>query len=394
MSLKLVDQAVIYVGGLGTRLKKLTKKTPKPLIRVNKKPFLNHVIKNLSRFGFREVILLCYYKSELFFKKYHNKNIYGIKIKCIKEKKQLGTAGSLLNAKILLKKNFLLCNGDTYFDINLNDLCSNFFKFRREVFVALKKSKNNKRYDEFILKKNRIVAIGKKNKNHSILNSGYYIVSKNILKYLKNKKSLEKEVFKILIDNNKIYGKVYDNINNKFIDIGVPKDLIKSTNFIKKVIQKRALFLDRDGVINKDTGYVHRKKDFIWRKNIVNFIKKYNDNNFYVFVITNQSGVGRGYYSELDVINLHTWIKNQLRQKGANIDEFLFSPYFKKSKIKKYRLGKKMRKPNIGMISKIKKKWKINMKDSLLIGDQETDKETAINAGIKFKILKYEKFLK
>ena len=145
MSLKLVDQAVIYVGGLGTRLKKLTKKTPKPLIRVNKKPFLNHVIKNLSRFGFREVILLCYYKSELFFKKYHNKNIYGIKIKCIKEKKQLGTAGSLLNAKILLKKNFLLCNGDTYFDINLNDLCSNFFKFRKEVFVALKKSKNNKR---------------------------------------------------------------------------------------------------------------------------------------------------------------------------------------------------------------------------------------------------------
>ena len=91
----------------------------------------------------------------------------------------------------------------------------------------------------------------------------------------------------------------------------------------------------------------------------MNFIKKYNDNNFYVFVITNQSGVGRGYYSELDVINLHTWIKNQLRQKGANIDEFLFSPYFKKSKIKKYRLGKKMRKPNIGMISKIKKNGKL-----------------------------------
>ena len=99
MSKKIIDQAVIYVGGLGTRLQEITKKTPKPLISVNKKPFLNHLIKNLSRFGFKEVILLCFYKSEIFFKKYHNKNLYGIKVICVKEKKQLGTAGSLLNAK-------------------------------------------------------------------------------------------------------------------------------------------------------------------------------------------------------------------------------------------------------------------------------------------------------
>jgi D,D-heptose 1,7-bisphosphate phosphatase len=394
MSKKIIDQAVIYVGGLGTRLQEITKKTPKPLISVNKKPFLNHLIKNLSRFGFKEVILLCFYKSEIFFKKYHNKNLYGIKVICVKEKKQLGTAGSLLNAKKFLDKNFLLCNGDTYFDINLNDLCFNFFKSKKEVFVALKKSKKNKRYDEFRLKKNRIVSIGKENKNYSILNSGYYIISKNVLKLFKDKRSLEKDVFKILIKKNKMYGKIYDNIFNKFIDIGIPKDLNKSSSFIKEVNYKSALFLDRDGVINKDTGYVHKKQNFQWRKNIMNFIKKYNDNNFLVFVITNQSGVGRRYYSETDVINLHTWVKNELRQMGANIDEFFYSPYYKKSTIKKYRLGKQMRKPNIGMINEIKKKWHVNMKNSLLIGDQEIDKQTAINAGIKFKILKYEKFLK
>lgn len=394
MSKKTIDQAVIYVGGLGTRLKSITKKTPKPLIQINKKPFINYIIKNLSRFGFKELILLCFYKSEIFFKKYHNKNLYGIKIRCIKEKKQLGTAGSLLNAKKLLKKNFLLCNGDTFFDINLNDLCFNFFKFKKEVFVALKKSKKNKRYDEFRINKNRIISIGKKNKNYSILNSGYYIISKSVLKFFKNKKSLEKEVFKILINKNKMYGKIYNNSFNKFIDIGIPKDLNKSPSFVKKINRKSALFLDRDGVINKDTGYVHKKQNFLWRKNIINFIKKYNDNNFYVFVVTNQSGVGRGYYSEADVLKLHEWVKDELRQKGANIDEFLFSPYYIKSKIKKYRLAKKMRKPDIGMINEIKKKWNVNFKNSLLIGDQETDKQTAINAGIKFKILKYEKFLK
>mgnify|MGYP001388890367 CR=1 FL=1 len=394
MSKKTIDQAVIYVGGLGTRLKSITRKTPKPLIQINKKPFLNYIIKNLSRFGFKEIILLCFYKSEFFFKKYHNKNLYGIKIKCIKEKKQLGTAGSLLNAKKLLKKNFLLCNGDTFFDININDLCFNFFKFKKEVFVALKKSKKNQRYDEFRIDKNRIISIGKTKKNYSLLNSGYYVISKSVLNFFKNKKSLEKEVFKILINKNKMYGKIYDNTFNKFVDIGIPKDLNKSSNFIKKVKRKSALFLDRDGVINKDTGYVHKKQDFIWRKNIINFIKKYNDNNFYVFVVSNQSGVGRGYYSEAAVLKLHKWVKDELRQKGANIDEFLFSPYYIKSKIKKYRLAKKMRKPDIGMINEIKKNWDINLKNSLLIGDQETDKQTAMNACIRFKILKYEKFLK
>ncbi len=154
-------------------------------------------------------------------------------------------------------------------------------------------------------------------------------------------------------------------------------------------LTRPALFLDRDGVINKDTGYIFKKKDFIWRKNIFKFIKKYNKKKYYVFVITNQSGIGRGYYTEKDLNKLHIWMLNKFRLKGCKIDHIYFSPYYKYSKIKKYRTGIKMRKPNIGMILKAKKDFNIDIKNSLLIGDRLSDKLTAIKSGIKFKILQF-----
>ncbi len=391
---KNIDQAVIYVGGLGSRIKKFTSKVPKPLIKINQKPFLEYILKNLSRHGFSEVILLCYYKSNFFIKKYHNKVIYNIKIKCVKERSQLGTGGALLNAKKYLKNSFFLCNGDTYFDFNLNDLCYNYVRSNKIIYVAIKKLRKNSRYTEFELKKKKISYVKKNNKKYSLINSGNYVVSKKILKYLKKKCSLENDIFKTLIKKNLIYGKLYNSNSNGFIDIGIYKDLNASSRFLKKVSHKSALFLDRDGVINKDLGYVFKKENFIWRKNITKFIKKYNDKNYYVFVVSNQSGIGRGYYKEKDVLKLNYWIKQELRKEGAYIDEFYFAPYFKNSKIKKFRKGKKFRKPNIGMIENAKKNWSINLKNSVLIGDQTIDKLTAINAGIKFKILEFKSILK
>ena len=156
-----------------------------------------------------------------------------------------------------------------------------------------------------------------------------------------------------------------------------------------KIKSRPAIFLDRDGVINKDMGYIYKKKDFIWRKHIFKYIKKYNDKNYFVFIITNQSGVGRGYYTEKDLQKLHIWMLNRFRAKGCKIDRIYFSPYYKYSKLRKYRKGEKMRKPNIGMILKAKKDFNIDIKKSFLIGDSLNDKLTAIRSGIKYKILQF-----
>ena len=289
-----------------------------------------------------------------------------------------------------LNKYFILCNGDTFFDININDLILNFFtKKNITAFIALKKIKNNLRYDCFnINSKNQLSSSN--NKKSFFINSGVCVLRRSIIKYLSKEGSLEKKIFPLLIKNKQLYGKVY---NNDFIDMGVYKDLDRLPNFLKKMQYKPALFLDRDGVINKDIGYLHKIKDLIWKPNIFKFIKKYSDLNFYIFVITNQSGIGRGYYTEKHLKKLHEWIKLQIRKKGGNIDKFYFAPYFPKSKIKKYRKNKKLRKPNIGMIEMARKDWGINIKKSLLIGDNLVDKQTAINAGIKYKIISFRKKL-
>ena len=169
-----------------------------------------------------------------------------------------------------------------------------------------------------------------------------------------------------------------------FLDIGVKKDLKKASNFLKKTYKKKCIFLDRDGVINFDTGYLFKKRDFVWKKNIVKTIKFLNDNNYYVVVISNQSGVGRGLYKENDVNKLHSWINKQLNYKGAYIDKFYYSPFYKFSKFKKYRKGANLRKPIIGMFKLATKDFEIIKEKSYFVGDKESDRLAAKKFKIKY----------
>ena len=377
-----VKQAVVLCGGFGTRLGKITLTTPKPLLTFNKIPFLNYIIKNLSRHNFKELILLCHFKHKLFIKNYHNKNIFGIKVKCVIEKTPLGTFGSIKNAKRILNDYFLLLNGDTYFNINLRDLVIsyNFKKFLG--LVALAKKKGN-RFSKVLLNQDGLISQFNSKKS-MLINSGSYIFSKKICN-IKSKKfsSLETDILPILVKRNQLQGKKYTNKHNKFIDIGVPKDYLKVEKFLSKSILKKTVFLDRDGVINEDTGYVHKIKDFIWKTKVIEAIKYLNDRDYYVLIVTNQAGVGRGYYNQKDVVQLHDWINCELNKNGAYIDEFYYSTYHKSSKKNFTKKEKELRKPNTGMIKLAMKEWNILTKKSIVIGDKETDILMAKRANLK-----------
>ena len=173
-----MKQAVILVGGKGSRISKITVKTPKPLIKVYKLPFVEHLIKNLSRFGIQEILLLCHYKHNLFFKKYHNKKIYNISIKCILEKKPSGTGGAIYNAKKHLKDKFLLLNGDTFFDINIKDFINFSINSKKICAIALRKKKFSNRYHGFTFKKKKIFVSEKYNSKNNFINSGIYLINK------------------------------------------------------------------------------------------------------------------------------------------------------------------------------------------------------------------------
>ena len=148
-------------------------------------------------------------------------------------------------------------------------------------------------------------------------------------------------------------------------------------------MSRPAVFLDRDGVINIDKGYVYKISDFEWVEDAKEAIKYIKNKGFFVFVVTNQSGISRGYYDEKDIEKLHAYINSELLKIDALVDDFFYSPFHPNIKNDKYEKFKDLRKPNIGMLEIAVKKWPVIIKDSFLIGDKDSDIECANNFGIE-----------
>ena len=364
------NQCLILAGGYGSRLGTITKNTPKPLIKINNKPFILYLIKNLYRQGIKNFIILSYYKNSNF-KKKKLKFFRDAKIKIIKEQSKLGTLGSVINAKKYLKKSFFVVNGDSYFDFNIRDLEFNTFKYKKKIGVSLTKIESKLPKIAYEFKNKKLNKISSTTKKEKFICGGVYYFKKNILGGF-DKKILDIDKDLILKVKHKkfIFAKYY---SSKFLDIGTPKDLKRSSTFLKKNIIKPCAFLDRDGVINKDLGHVHTPKQTKWKKNIFNAIKYLNDNNYRVIILTNQAGIAKGYYTEKTFFNYSKWFLNQFLNKGSFIDQIYFSPFHPDGKIKKFRKKTNLRKPGNGMIISACKDWEIDKKKSFLIGDRDTD---------------------
>ena len=144
-----------------------------------------------------------------------------------------------------------------------------------------------------------------------------------------------------------------------------------------------AVFFDRDGVLNQDKGYTHRIQDWVWIEGAISTIKRFNDANYWVFVVTNQSGVGRGLYTEEDINQIHDHMRSELAKHGANIDDIRYCPHHVDAKINKYKAVCNWRKPGSGMLQDLISSWSIDKENSLLIGDKETDLQAARNIQIE-----------
>ncbi len=148
-----------------------------------------------------------------------------------------------------------------------------------------------------------------------------------------------------------------------------------------------ALFLDRDGVLNEDQGYVHRWEDFRWIVGAREAVAAFNRAGWLVIVVTNQSGVGRGYYSEAAVHALHAQMQADLAKAGAHIDAFYLAPQHPEAADLAYRHpDPPLRKPNPGMILKALADWPIDQPASFLVGDKLSDLEAASRAGIRGRL--------
>jgi len=141
----------------------------------------------------------------------------------------------------------------------------------------------------------------------------------------------------------------------------------------------KALFLDRDGVINEDFGYVYKIEDFVFTDGIFELLKIFIDKGFHLFIVTNQSGIGRGYYSIDDFFKLTNYMLGRLKEENIYVEDVLFCPHSPDENCS-------CRKPKTGMIDKVLDKYKIDLSKSWLIGDKQSDIDLAINSKISNSI--------
>ena len=377
----MIDVAIL-VGGKGSRLNKITKRTPKPLIKIDKKKFLDHLLIKLARYKFKNIYLLCSYKKNLFYKFYNNKRIHKSIIKCIDEGKPKGTGGALYKIKNKISRKFIVLNGDTFFNINYQNLINTNLKnnYTCIAIIKTKSFKYNKKVTNLKISKSGALNFSKRKTN--LMNGGIYLFNKKIFRFIKKGNlSLENDIFNQIINKKKAMGIIF---KEKFIDIGTPKKL----SFIKKnsnYLKNKAVFLDRDGVINKELGYILSYKKFKFLKGVKKAIKYINNKNYLVIVITNQAAVGKSLLNEKKLLNIHKKMEHSLWNfNRSHIDDIFYSPYYKNSNIKRFRKNKYDRKPNPGMIFKAIKKWNIDKNNSFFIGDKISDKLAASKVKIKF----------
>ena len=372
---------VILCGGKGKRLGNITKKIAKPLIRINNKPFIEYLIKFYQRYLFKQIYLIGHYKSSQFKKQFNNKEFNFIKCTYIKEKKAMDTGGALNVIRNKVKGSMIVINGDSYLDYDFMKF-SNFINTNKSHSMILVKNlsyKSNTKLSKLKIS-NKFIKIAN---SSNYMNGGIYYFKKEIFKLIpKSRKfSLENDLLPLLIKKRKIKG-IYS--KDFFIDIGLKKNLNLAKKKLIEKIKKPAIFLDRDGVLNKDEGYVHKFEKMKWIKEIIKLLKSFKKDNFKFFIVTNQSGIARNFYSEKMFLDLHAKIKNFLIKQKIFIDDVKYCPHHPKFGVGKYKLICNCRKPNNQMIKDILKQWDIDIKKSIMIGDNKTDFLAAKKSKINF----------
>ena len=287
-----ITQAVVLCGGIGTRLGALTAETPKPLLAVNGTPFLERLLFEIRRFGIRRIVLLASFRSdavEQFLRDVGPR--LDIEGEIIVEPDQAGTGGALWHARDRLDDSFFLMNGDSWFDINLLDLGLRLVERNDALAVlALRQVDDAARYGTVAFDGDHVTAFKEKVglAAPGLVNGGVYAMHRSIVAELRPTCSLEQDGLAVLAPRGGVIGHIYDGF---FLDIGIPADFERAHTIVPAAQRRGAVFLDRDGVLNEDLGYVGEIERFVWIEGAVAAIKRLNDRGLFVFVVTNQAGV-------------------------------------------------------------------------------------------------------
>jgi D,D-heptose 1,7-bisphosphate phosphatase len=381
-----VTQCAVLAGGLGTRLGSLTEATPKPLLSRGGRPFLAWLLRELSRFGVNEFVLLTGHLSEEIERALPAIQATlprRVSISVSREPRRAGTGGAVFHARDRLHDRFLLCNGDSLFDTNIAAMLADAVRDDPEVMgrMMLRQLPDASRSGVVTMDGDRVTTFRERPPpgTPGIINAGVYLFRRAMLDLLRPDCSLEADIMPALAAGGSLRGTVGEGY---FRDIGVPEDFDRANDELLALRGRRALFLDRDGVVNIDHGHVGSRERFEWVPGALDAIRLATSAGWHVFVVTNQSGVARGFYDVVAVNDLLAWIADEARRHGGTIDDTRFCPFHPNAARPRFRALSDWRKPGAGMLRDLIRAWELDPARCLMIGDQPTDMRAAAAAGI------------
>lgn len=408
-------KTVIMAGGRGKRISSLVGDMPKPMIKVSGKPVLEHIIEQLAQQCFTDIIITVGYLGQVI-KDYFGdgskvspatgKN-FGVHIEYYFEKEALGNAGALFLLKEKLTEDFILINADVMFEVDL----WRFVNFHREKggLVTLFTHPNSHPYDSGLIISNEngmVTGWITKEEEHpryykNSVNAGLHIVSPLLFEQSvpNGKVDLDRQLLKPLAGT----GKMYAYSSSEYIkDMGTPErykavcedyssGIVRAKSLINR---QRAIFLDRDGTINRYVGFLKDLEEFSLLPQTANAIKKINRSGFLVIIVTNQPVIARGEVSVTQLNEIHNKMETLLGMEGAYVDAIYFCPHhpdrgFDGEKLE-YKIECECRKPKAGMLYMAAERFNIDLSQSWMVGDGLIDIEAGINAGCRTAFISEE----
>jgi D-glycero-D-manno-heptose 1,7-bisphosphate phosphatase len=383
-------QCAILAGGLATRLGDIVKETPKPVLEVAGRPFIAWLMREMLRFGVDEFLILTGHLPRAV----EDAVLTAadglpkrVRVIFSEEPHRAGTGGALFHAAPHLHDRFLLCNGDSLFDCNIGALLAGFAQDGPDVLgrMIVRDIPDATRYGTVTIDGDRVVAFNERPgawaaSAPGLINAGIYALDKRVLDLLLPDCSLERDLLAPLAASGRLRATQQ---HGWFVDIGVPDDLAHARRELASCMNRPALFLDRDGVLNIDHGYVGSQDRWEWTPGAREAVALASAHHWHVFVVTNQAGVARGLYGEKEVAALLLWLADELRRAGGTLDDFRFCPYHTEGVVDAYRRESDWRKPAPGMLNDLLRSWELDARHCIMVGDKDTDIQAGRAAGMR-----------
>lgn len=408
-------KTIIMAGGKGTRISELFPDIPKPMIPIEGIPVLEREIISLRNQGFTEMIFTVSYLADKIMNYFGDGSKWGVNIEYFEEKVPLGNAGALFKLKEQLgTEPFLLLNADAVFDVNFNKMVE--YHKEKGGLVTLFTHPNSHPYDSGLLIAEENLAVKQwltKEDERPVyyknrVNAGLHVIDPSVLELLdvdteKIGTVDEKtgKVFKVDLDRQLLKplqgsGRMFCYDSPEYVkDMGTPErynavvcdfknGIVQDKNLINK---QKAVFLDRDGTINKYKGFLREIDEFELIDGISEAIKKINNSGYLCIVVTNQPVIARGEVTFEQLHEIHMKMETLLGLKGAYIDGLYFCPHHPHKgyvgEVAELKIECECRKPKAGMLINAVKDFNIDLEKSYMIGDSENDIKAGHIAGCK-----------